>query len=96
MAKGRLIETLAPLGLEADFVNKILKSAQEAVLRAMRMNAETLEFEYLHVLIFSPVNPGADDHTWGFFRIEKLEKTAGPKTPRNHAVEFYLYAEGKF
>lgn len=85
---------LSPLGLRADFVNKILRSAQDAMTRLMQVN-DSSRFEHLHVLVFVPLeNASKGLNPWGFFRIEKIDRTADNQNP-DHTVEFYLYLEGQ-
>lgn len=88
-----LTETLQPLRLQEGFTGKIIHSAQQAVESTGLANARG-DFEHFHLLIYSqPVHP---EHTnsWGFFRIEKIEKDKADKIPPDHAIEFYLYPEG--
>jgi len=88
--KARLMEILNPLNLHADFLNKILKSAQDAAARVMQNG---MELEHIHLLVFAPKDRSSKRQTWGFFRIEKIEGAADVDSP-NHAIEFYLYVEG--
>lgn len=85
---------LSPLNLRAEFMNKVLKSAQEATQRALPAEA-VIKFDHLHLLVFVPLEHGSKGGTWGFFRIEKVEHAAvGNKEP-DHAIEFYLYLDGQ-
>lgn len=85
---------LSPLDLRADFANKVLKSAQEAMWRAMQL-AEMNRFEHLHLLIFVPASLASKGQSsWGFFRIEKVEAAEDQNNP-DHTIEFYLYLEGQ-
>ena len=88
-----LTETLKLLNLPMDFLNKILKSAQEAISRVVQVESVT-EFEHIHLLVFSPVNHTSIGKTWGFFRIEKIGSAGQDKNPPDHSIEFYLYIEG--
>lgn len=88
-----LVQILQPLHLHADFLHKILKSAQEAALRAFQTEAAS-KFDHIHLLIFVPPEPASNEKTWGFFRIEKSEAQAGVPATAAHAIEFYLYMEG--
>ena len=81
---------LAPLELPADFLNKVMKSAQEVAARAMRNG---MSFEHLHLLVFAPSTRSSNEQTWGFFRIEKVAAANANESPRDHAIEFYLYLE---
>ena len=90
-----LTETLNPLNMHADFLNNVLKSAQDAAGRAMRSENAQLDFEHIHLLVFLPVTPASNGQTWGFFRIEKLKRPEQHKSPPDHAIELYLYLEGQ-
>lgn len=88
-----LMEILGPLNLPVDFLNKILKSTQDSATRAMQ--AEPLiKFEHIHLIIFVPSAQTSKGRTWGFFRIEKIEKVTADDSPPDHAIEVYLYLEG--
>jgi len=84
---------LSPINLHADFLNKVLKSAEEAISRAMAAEG-VRKFEHLHLLVFMPAVHTQNNPSWGFYRIEKVEKAAGTPNP-DHAIEFYLYQDGK-
>ena len=90
-----LTETLNPLNLHTDFLNKVLKSAQEAAERAMQSENRQLDFQHIHLLIFFPGTCASKEQTWGFFRIEKIEGAQQHKSPSDHAIEFYLYLDGQ-
>jgi hypothetical protein len=87
-----LVETLSPLTLHTDFLNKVLKSAQEVAARAMQADA-LMQFKHVHLLVFAPPDYASNRHNWGFFRIEKVENASHQDDP-NHVIEFYLYLEG--
>ena len=86
-----LVETLSPLNLHTDFLNKVLKSAQEATARAMQAEV-VIQFKHVHLLVFAPPDHTPSSDNWGFFRIEKVENARDQDYP-NHAIEFYLYLE---
>lgn len=88
-----LTELLAPLSLHGDFLNKVLRSAQESTTRALQPNNE-MTSRHVHLAIFAPHQHTARGRTWGFFRIEKLDGPDQPKEHPDHAVEVYLYLEG--
>jgi hypothetical protein len=89
----RLIHILKPLNLHADFVHKILKSAQEAAARAFQVDG-TMKSDHIHLVIYTQPEPASNGRNWGFFRIEKTEGAADTDF-QNHAIEFYLYTEGE-
>ena len=88
-----LVVILARLDLYADFLDKVLKAAQEAVSRAMQAEG-VRKFEHLHLLIFVPAEHLQNNQNWGFYRIEKVEQATGKANP-DHSIEFYLYQDGK-
>lgn len=88
-----LTEVLSPLDMHVDFLNRILKSAQDAAIRAFQAEAE-IKLERLHLLIFVPPEHAPRDNTWGFFRIEKIENSPTGVARASHAIEFYLYMDG--
>src|SRR6185503_101176 len=84
-----LMEILAPINLPVNFLDKILKSAQDSARRAMQ--AESLmKFEHIHLIIFVPSGHVSKRRTWGFFRIEKIENVTADYRLPDHAIEFYL------
>ena len=85
-----LTETLLPIHLHADFLHKVLKSAQHAVAR---MLLNEMKIEHIHLLIFAPVDRTSRGQTWGFFRIEKIENPVETRNHPHHTIEFYLYVE---
>jgi hypothetical protein len=89
-----LTELLRPLHLDMDFLNRVLRSAQDAVARAMQVESMT-ELEHIHLLVFARADRIPNGQIWGFFRIEKFEGTEQGENPPGLAVEFYLYQPGR-
>jgi hypothetical protein len=89
----RLVELLAPLSLNADFLNKVLRSAQASITRALQPNHD-MTVRHVHLSIFAPYEHTSKGGIWGFFRIEKTDCRDQDKDHPDHAVEFYLYLEG--
>lgn len=84
---------LQPLKFQAELLNKIIVSAQDAVVRTVY--AETLDtFEHIHLVVFVPSEREKKEQAWGFFRLEKIEDAKDEQAAGDHAVEFYLYGEG--
>jgi hypothetical protein len=83
---------LSALNLRADFLNKVLKSAQEAVVRTMQSKAVT-QFQHVHLLVFATVDQAPKRQAWGFFRIEKTSDSPNRNDSNDHSIEFYLYLE---
>jgi len=88
-----LAETLMPLKLHADFLNKVLKSAQEAIARLSHPASVVMAFEHIHLLVFVPADSSSNGQNWGFFRIEKIEGATTDGSVPNHAIDFFLYRE---
>ena len=89
----RLKEILKPLDLHTDFLNRILNSAHQTVVRLLRPDAQT-NLDHIHLLVFAPSNRTPKKQTWGFFSVERLEDTKEGTVANNHAIEIYLYKEG--
>lgn len=89
-----LVDMLASLHLRADFVERLLNSALEAAVRILQSNTGS-SIGHIHLSIFAPNEIASPGSTWGFFRIEKIDSTDLGKDHPDHAVEFYLYPEGK-
>lgn len=89
---GWLAVLLSQLELDREFVNKVLRSAQEATGRILQ-TTHTTGFEHLQLLVFVPTDRRRRRKCWGFFRIEKVEAEMNQVHPA-HAIEFYLYLEG--
>ena len=88
-----LAEILLPLNLQTDFMDRVLKSAQDAAARSI--GAETMTaFEHIHLLVFAPRENRTKGQTWGFFRIEKAGASTVTENPGDHSIEFYVYLEG--
>lgn len=81
---------LRPLDLHADFLHRVQTSAHEASARAMQAPDQGRSAP-IHLRVFVPAGLAGDCPCWGFFRIEK----AGSAEDAPHAIEFYLYLEGK-
>lgn len=90
-----LLEILQPLHLSPDFLSRLSNSARESVTRAATLDPIAPDAGHIHLLVFGPRNFGVDQKTWGFFRIDKLDNTAGRKNLPGHSIEFYLYVEGE-
>ena len=88
-----LKETLHQLPLEKDFLNRVLKSAQDSATNAFRAGT-MMKFEHIHLLIFVTQQHASNEKTWGFFRIEKMGTPTADTKKYDHAIEFYLYREG--
>ena len=86
-------EKLDPLKLQADFINRILKSAQDAALHFIESKDPGAEIGHIHIRVLAPLSHKLEEKTWGFFRIEKLESVREAKNPPDHYIEFHLYFE---
>jgi len=90
-----LSETLHPLNLQTELLNKIIVSAQDAVVRAVHAE-NVFKFEHIHLTVFVPLEREKTGQAWGFFRLEKIEDTKEKDIGGDHAIEFYLYGEGEY
>jgi hypothetical protein len=87
-----LLRLLRPHGLHEDFLNKLIDSAKEAVLRAS-LAGSVEQTGHLHILVYLR-NGASAVQTWGFFRIEKIEEPRDGQDVPGHEIVFYLYPEG--
>lgn len=87
-----LAELLDPLQLHADFLNRILQSAQDAAGRALRAEG-VIGYDHIHFMLHAPKDHESNGGTWGFFRVEKIGDTAQGMAASAHSIEFYLYLE---
>ena len=88
-----LKEILKPLDLHTDFLNRILNSAHQTVVRLLRPDAET-KLDHIHLFVFAPSNHTLKKLIWGFFSVERVKDTEEGTIANNHAIEIYLYKEG--
>ena len=88
-----LKEILKPLDLHTDFLNRILNSAHQTVVRLLRPDAET-KLDHIHLVVFAPSNRTLKKLIWGFFSVERLKDTEEGTIANNHTIEIYLYKEG--
>ncbi len=89
-----LLETLSPLNLHVDLLDTICKSTNDATTNLVGSNPAMLQFEHIHLLVFSQSRQASGLQTWGFFRIEKVEPALEDSNPSDHSIELYLYLEG--
>jgi hypothetical protein len=83
---------LLPLLLHEGFLNKVLRSAHEYSLRALRSHMDASN-GHVHLVILVKHDRTTRGDTWGFFRIEKIENDEQNPLHSDHTVEFYLYLE---
>jgi len=89
-----ITEIIDPLDLNVDFLNRVLRSAQDAVTRAAHGDLADARFEHLHLFLFAPMEHQMLGGTWGFFRIEKVGMSTHRENSHDLSIEFYLYLEG--
>jgi hypothetical protein len=82
-----LLESLAPLHLNKNFVNKVLDSCHETLERVVKA-ADEKNIDCIYLMIFAPQNHTLTGQTWGFFCIEKKRSLASELV-----IELYLYPE---
>ena len=88
-----LKEILKPLDLHTDFLNRILNSAHQTVVRLLRPHTETI-LDHIHLVVFAPSNRTLKKLIWGFFSVERLKDTEESTVANNHTIEIYLYMDG--
>jgi hypothetical protein len=88
-----IMDTLSPLGLNAELVRKVLKSAQDSAARARPPESSAQEFEHIDFLALASKDYSSKRSTWGFFRIEKMESSPTGREHKRHSIEFYFYRE---
>jgi hypothetical protein len=92
-----LQECTRPLNLFAEFTDKVMRSTQEALGRALEMERDPMEAIHVVLCLYAPrgfaANPGRES-TWGFFRIEKNEPSPKNQSLPDNSIELYLYPEG--
>jgi hypothetical protein len=88
-----LNEILNSLDLPTDFLNRILNSTHQSVVRLLRPDAKT-KLDHIHLVVFAPSNRTLKKLIWGFFSVEKIKDTEEDMVVNNHTLEIYLYMEG--
>jgi hypothetical protein len=86
-----LAETLRPLHLKADFLEKVITSAQKAAEGGFGGDPGTGR---LTIRVYANSASQASGQTWGFFRTEKKDRPPADE-PYRKSITFYLYLEGK-
>jgi hypothetical protein len=89
-----LVETLSPLNLNTNLMEKIIASAQLAAEFTLQ-SPSAKRFKHIHLVVFTSALLPSNGQTWGFFRIEKIDRLVEENHFPDHAIEFYLYLEGK-
>ena len=92
-----MFETLHPLGIDTELLNRILKSASEAISRKVSPNFKEVNLPLVHLRLYIPVEVpirSALRRNWGFFRIDKYGATSIRGDRFDHLIEFYLYLDG--
>ncbi len=82
---------LEPLHLPLELMDRLMHSTQEIMQHAALPEAGSPS---VHMFIYVTQDHRSKAGPWGFFRIERINRT-DDNLPRDHAVEFYLYPEGK-
>jgi hypothetical protein len=90
-----IIEILEPLIPPADFLRKLISSANQAVDRVIGSMSHANEENHILLRIFAPNNHTSQGQTWGFFRIEKTGLRSDFEGVSPHLIDFYLYLENR-
>ena len=88
-----LVEILSPLQLDEDFLNRVLGSASEAALNAIKAGG-TEKSLTTRLKIFAPSKYVSTGQMWGFFRIENIGSGKHSDNSPQPTIEFFLYIEG--
>ncbi len=83
-----LVDTLQPLGLAADFSERVLAAVRESVSRI------PVEMAEVWLLVYTPDPHPANGKTWGFFRTMKNKAPNKRPAGSRQEIAFYLYVEG--
>lgn len=94
MVNAWLPEVLAPLHLPLDFLNRIAKSAEAVVGRAVPPETAG-QAQPTRFFIYLPAHRPLNVQAWGFFRLEKVEPDAERANARRRSIELYLIPEGQ-
>ncbi len=86
-----LMMILGPLKLQAGFLNKVLRSAQQAAARAIAAETQ-LRSRHIHLRVFIPAQHISSKREWGYFTIEKAGHESN-QALADHMTDFYLYEE---
>ena len=89
-----LPEILFPLQLSEDFLERVIRSAQESSERAMQTQEEHPAGQ-ISLCLFIPLTLTASESTWGYFSIAKLTNQDNEQESSSPAIHFYLYVEGE-
>lgn len=89
-----LTDLLKPLDLSTDFMNRVVTSVQDSILRIMQPSS-ALPCGRIHLSFYAPNERIRERKTWGFFHIERIENRAESLNANDHAIDFYLYVEGQ-
>jgi len=88
-----LPEILFPLQLTEEFLNRVIRSAQETAARAVNSQAENAAGDFL-LKFYIPLTLTAAGTSWGYFSVVKIEHPdTNPETAASR-INFYLYLEG--
>ena len=82
------------LNLSPDFLDRVVKSAQESAMRYLHPDAG-LTSGHIHLSVHAPREHLAKGKTWGYFHVERIENRAEMMDSQDHAIDFYLYVEGE-
>ena len=92
-----LFETRRILGFHPELLNRILRSALEAISRIENPSSEHVNLPLVHLHLYIPLEVPirADlDRNWGFFRIDKHGVTLTGGDHVDQLIEFFLYLDG--
>jgi hypothetical protein len=92
-----MFETMYPLGIDPELLNRILKSALEAISRKKNSNCKETNLPKVRLRLYTSMEvPIRLDlkRNWGFFRIDKHGVTSTGGDHFDQLIEFFLYLDG--
>jgi hypothetical protein len=88
-----LTSSLKALNLPVEFQNRLMDSAQS--LSAQLLPGEpSMELQQLHLTVYLRQYAAPPGKSWGFFRIDRVGRSAEGAESPDRSVEFYLFSDG--
>lgn len=90
--EGWLLKILDPLGLSDDFLNRVLNSVLDSLVRLQQPTGEE-QNRHIHLSVSVPYDLFASGKTWGVFYMERSQHPAESAIFDNHEFKIFLYPE---
>ena len=88
-----LTQILSPFDLPENFVSRLLKSMEEAVVRVLSPDTMEKRYEHLDIAVLAATDLSFPGKTWGFFRVERTSIDSKNENANGHLIEYYLYLD---